>query len=144
MAVLAGCALIACAQGATLGMTAWRMPNEERPDAVYQRLRSVIPAGEPVATLSLHWHAFQGRNPWRDALFSGLVDSGEVLSCRWLVLPAELCNPDYIGGFELVERRWAQSRWRTYAYSLWRRAEADRSTAALVRIPTTIEPSGRP
>lgn len=144
MAILSCCTAFACGQVVVLGLTACCMPDEERPDAVFRRLASTIPPTEPVATLSLHWHAFQGRNPWRDALFSGLVDPTEVLRCRWLVLPAEVCDPDYIGGFELIERRWAQSPWRTYAYSLWRRTAAGESTAGVVTRPPASEPGGQP
>ena len=119
--LLAFCAVIAQTDVVRLVRSSLELPHRERPNVVFERLHAVIPPGDPVAVRSLHWLAFQGRNPWREAYFSAIVDDGEVRRCRWLVLPPRV-EPTYLDGFELVERvPTTAHRYRTYAYSLWRK-----------------------
>jgi len=119
--LLALCALIAQRDVVRCVRSTFNLPHRERAEMVFDRLRSVVPPGDLVAVRSLHWHVFQGRNPWREAYFSAIVDSGEVRRCRWLVLPPH-AKPDYLDGFELAEEvPTTARRYYTYAYSLWRR-----------------------
>jgi len=130
IAALVLCAVVAWKDVALCGLSTWRLPAAERPDAVFDRLTALIPPGEAVAVTSRHWHAFQGRNPWREAYFSSLLDAREVRRCKWLVLAPGLGTPGFIDAFELVEQRPARGDpSRTYAYSLWRRRPQDSPSA---------------
>jgi hypothetical protein len=121
--------------GRTLVDHAWyasRLPDAERPGQAAQLVRTVVPAGELVAVTPRHWHAFQGRNPWRDAFLAALRSDDEVARCRWLVLSPSVGSPPYLDKFELV----AQSPVSapddyTYAYSVWRRKASPSTTAAV-------------
>jgi hypothetical protein len=104
---------------------AWAaLPASERLDGAYAALREVVPAGEPVMVTSRHWQAFQGRNPWRDAIFLYKRDPSLLADCDWMVLRtgAGADQPDFVDQFELV----AQVPTRadddaTYAWAVWRR-----------------------
>jgi len=123
LVLLALCALIAQRDVVRCVRSTFELPRRERLEVVFDRLRSIIPPGDLVAVRSLHWQAFQGRNPWREAYFSAILDSGEVRRCRWLVLPPH-AKPDYLDGFELVEEVPSDARrYYTYAYCLWRRRD---------------------
>ena len=118
------CTIVGWKDVALMSASAWQTPPAQRPDRVMQRLTAAIPPGEPVAVLALHWHWFQGRNPWREAHFSSLVDPREVLECRWLVLSPGLGKPKFIDAFEQVDEiASAQDPARCYGYTLWRRRE---------------------
>ena len=93
-----------------------------------------MPPGELVAVTALHWQFFQGRNPWREAYFSSLLNSDEVRRCRWLVLPPGLGTPDFLDAFELVDRLPStESDGRNYGYTLWRRREPKKRMQAGVQ-----------
>ena len=51
-----------------------RLPDAERPGLAAQSVRAIVPAGDLVAVTPRHWHAFQGRNPWRDAFLAALSE----------------------------------------------------------------------
>jgi hypothetical protein len=125
------CVGFALQQIASLGILTTRLPHLERPDAVFDRLTTLVPEGEPVAVGCRHWHAFQGRNPWREAFFSPLVDSCDVLKCRWLVITPAMGTPSFIDAFILVEEIPTKLRFdQTYAYSVWHRRETITSSIA--------------
>jgi hypothetical protein len=124
LAVLTCCTTIAYKDVARLGVLTWKLPHEERPDQVFQRLTTVISPGELVAVTPRHWYAFQGRNPWREAYLSSRADPQEVLRCRWLVLYPGVGTPHFINAFERVEEIPSEAQTDgTYAYSVWRRKE---------------------
>lgn len=99
------------------------LERPESPNYVTARLQQIIPNSARVAATARHWHAFQGRNVWREAFFSSLLDPSEVTSCDWLVLPKNCGTPLFLDRFELVEQ--VPSRvpsHHTYAYDLYRRS----------------------
>ena len=101
------------------------LPSTERPDYTFAHLRAQIPAAALVGAMSPHWHAFQGRNPWREAFFVSIGSIEELQKCDWLVLPPGVGEPPGIEAFEKVEQVYSDHRdSHTYAYSLWKRAES--------------------
>ncbi|MFM2095102.1 MAG: hypothetical protein RIS70_2226 [Planctomycetota bacterium] len=127
------------------GTVAWHystLSPRETAGEVASRLRGWIPATDRVAVTARHWHAFQGRNDWREAFFSSRIEAGEVLACEWLVLPKDCGRPDFLGGFELVEQIETDvPSHHTYAYDLYRRRQ---STPISVESDSTdAEPSHR-
>jgi hypothetical protein len=99
-------------------------PAEEAPRAVFAALQAAVPPGEKVAVTSRHWLAFQGRNPWREAIFLTHRDPALLDDCDWLVARAGLGSdlPAYIDAFDLVQQTTTTSDDPvTYAYSLWHR-----------------------
>ena len=134
LATLALCTAVGWKDAVRLGISAWRTPAAQRPDRVQERLTRLVPPGELVAVTALHWQFFQGRNPWREAYFSSLINSDEVRRCRWLVLPPGLGTPDFLDAFELVDRLPStESDGRNYGYTLWRRRETKKRMQAGVQ-----------
>jgi hypothetical protein len=97
---------------------------DERASAVIASLQAAIPAGDVVCTTSRHWLAFQGRNPWRDAIFLYKRDPALLDDCEWLVLRAGrgADQPAIMDQFELTRQIPSESADNvTYAYALWHR-----------------------
>ncbi len=121
-AVLALCTGIAIVLVVKFVVLTYRLPGAERPRTVFGRLTEIVPPGDSVAVLGLHWYPFQGRNPWRDAYLTGILDSPEIARYRWVVLPAYEDPPRHIDEFELVEEVLTKQGYSfTYAYRVWRR-----------------------
>ncbi len=122
MVVAVCCLLPAYRHAASMVQRTLHQTEDSQVDAVIARLRKIVPRGDRVAVTARHWHAFQGRNPWREAYFTSVESPDEVLGCRWLVLDAECGKPGFIDRFELVEQLPASADVKmSYAYSLWRR-----------------------
>jgi len=106
---------------------AWLDDPEARVDGAFAGLREVIPPGERVAVTSVHWMAFQGRNPWRDALFLSKRDLSTLDDCDWLVLRAAdpPDDPPYFDDFEPVASHpsWVPAT-MSYAWTVLRRRPA--------------------
>ena len=121
-AVLILCVVYAFTGIARLCYQSFHLPTAERPDAVFSRLREIIPPGASVATTSRHWYAFQGRNAWLDAYWCSFTDPPEALKCEWMVLFRGFGVPESIDAFEVVEEPSSQAdQDETFAYSVWRR-----------------------
>lgn len=124
LGLLVPCVGLALLHVAWLGLLTFRLPPPERPRVAYARLAEIIPPGDSVAVVSVHWYPFQGRNPWRDAFLTGVLDTPEIDRFQWLVLPSYRPAPKHIEGFELVEEvPTDQDYCYTCAYRVWRRRE---------------------
>jgi hypothetical protein len=84
-------------------------PPNDRPDAVFARLHELIPPEDLVATTPRFWHAFQGRNPWRQTAILPSLQEADRRTWKWIVLPhghgGGLYRERLLQGFELVEER---------------------------------------
>ena len=119
---LAVCVIAAIRDPGTVAWNHSKLSTSETAGEVASHLRGWIPATDRVAVTARHWHAFQGRNDWREAFFCSRIDAGEVLACEWLVLPKDCGRPDFLSDFELVEQvETAVPSHHTYAYDLYRR-----------------------
>lgn len=119
------CLVAAIRDSGIVALNHCTLSSRETAGEVASRLRSWIPATDRVAVTARHWHAFQGRNDWREAFFSSRIEAGEVLACEWLVLPKDCGRPDFLGGFELVEQIETEvPSHHTYAYDLYRRRQS--------------------
>jgi hypothetical protein len=131
--LLGSCLLAAVRDLGTVGWNTWKLLPAEQSDAIQRQLHAMIPESDRVAVTARHWHAFQGRNDWREAFFASRIHDQEILACEWLVLPKDCGRPDFLSAFELVRQvdTCVPSHY-TYAFDLYRRrpeafisAEAD-------------------
>lgn len=127
LAIVALCAIVACRDVGTAVVASRGLPAAERAAGAFAALTATIPEDDLVAVTPRHWHAFQGRNAWRDAYFSSLRTPEEVLRCDWLVLTEDVGRPPFIAAFTLVEEVPSTSR-IGYGYSLWRRKVGEQFT----------------
>ncbi len=105
----------------------WTLREDPRGrlDGSFRALQEIVPPDECVATTTSHWMAFQGRNPWLDALWLYKRDPSLLDDCDWLVLRTGVGQdlPESIlGDFDLVEELEANSPVQvTYAWAVYHR-----------------------
>jgi hypothetical protein len=112
-----------CGPAQTLGWYVLEAP-EARQDGATAELHRLIPPGECVQTTTRHWMAFEGRNPWRDAIFLSKRNVSALDDCDWLVTRAGggASLPPYIDEFELLAEQPARAPdSHTFAWSVYRR-----------------------